>query len=234
MGNKTRIQTAGLIRHVMARGNGRMQIFLDDVDYRLFIFLLGEVIEEYDLECWNYCLMPNHYHATIRPTRPNLSDAIRLLNSKYAQAWNRRHKRVGHVFQGRFKDQIVQNDSYLAALCRYIALNPVRAALVEKPEDWPWSSYAAICGLKEAPPFLAADSTLRQFGDADADTLRARFSQFVLRTPQDEEPYDRIRSNERILGDRAFKISVRAGHLQTAPMRPIRMAGSPVSQSDAG
>jgi len=123
-----------------------MQIFLDDGDYKHFVYLLGDIIEEFGIECWNYCLMPNHYHATLRPTQPNLSEAMRRLNSIYAQWWNRRHERVGHVFQGRFKDQVVQREGYLTALCRYIALNPVRANLATRPEDWAWSSYAATSG----------------------------------------------------------------------------------------
>ncbi len=155
--------------------------------------------------------MPNHYHATLRPSRANLPDAIRRLNSKYAQAWNRRHSRVGHVFQGRYKDQIVQNDTYLAALGRYVALNPVRGQLAERPEDWPWSSYAAICGLREPSPFLTVALTLNQFGETEPQVQRARFSKFVLGTVSDEDPYERIQSNEHILGDAAFRASVRAG-----------------------
>ena len=148
MARSKRIQIPGLIRHVMARGNGRMSIFLDDVDYRQFVYLLGDVVESLEIECLNYCVMPNHYHATLRPTLPNLSEGVRLINSRYAQWWNRRHERVGHVFQGRFKDQIVQQEGYLQALCRYIALNPVRAGLVDSPDNWEWSSYAATTGLR--------------------------------------------------------------------------------------
>ena len=208
MPHKIRIQTPGLIRHVMARGNGRMTIFLDDADYRQFVYLLGEISEEYRLECWNYCVMPNHYHATLCPTRPNLSAAIRKLNGAYAQWWNRRHGRVGHVFQGRFKDQIVQREGYLLALFRYVAMNPVRAQLCDQPEKWAWSSYAAIVGIREAPAFLAVTATLRQFGEDDSRILRARFAGFVLAAPDDAAAVDRIRSNERILGERGFKEAV--------------------------
>jgi REP element-mobilizing transposase RayT len=211
MARKPRIQTPGLIRHVMARGNGRMQIFLDDSDYRRFVFLFGEVVQEFDLECWNYCVMPNHYHATLCPTRPNLSEAIRRLNSEYAQWWNSRHDRVGHVFQGRFKDQIVQRQDYLLCLCRYVALNPVRAQLCAKPEDWPCSIYAAIVGKQLRPPFLNVDSTLQHFGAGPVTTLQHRFADFVTSNADDQATMDRIRSNERILGDRPFKVAVTAG-----------------------
>ena len=187
-----------------------MSIFLDDVDYRQFVYLLGDVVEDHGIECMNYCAMPNHYHATLRPTRPNLSEALRRLNSRYAQWWNKRHERVGHVFQGRFKDQIVQQEGYLLALCRYVAMNPVGAGLVERPEDWEWSSYAATIGLRPAPPFVAVDSVLCQFGEGEQRQLQARFAKHVLGGSVDERCLEeRIRSNERILGDGTFKLSVR-------------------------
>ena len=208
MARKQRIQTPGLIRHVMARGNGRMQIFLDDVDYRKFEYLLGDILEEFQIKCWNYCVMPNHYHATLCPTLPNLSDALRRLNGVYAQWWNWRHSRVGHVFQGRFKDQIVQEQTYLLALCRYVAMNPVRANLVEQPDKWPWSSYAGLVGLRPAAAFVDIDLTLRHFGEGDTRILRTRFADFVtMNTDQGTDA--RIRSNERILGDRSFKNALR-------------------------
>ena len=205
-----RIQTPGLIRHVMARGNGRMRLFHDDVDYRWFIYLLGDVLETFEVDCWNYCAMPNHYHATLVPTRPNFSEAIRRLNGVFAQWWNRRHGHVGHVFQGRFKDQLVQDDIYVRALSRYVALNPVRAKLVAQPEDWPWSSYRATIGLAPPPSFLATGATLRLFKGEDEPARRAGFADYVT-GPLEPELDDRIRSNERIVGDRSFKLFIAGG-----------------------
>lgn len=187
-----------------------MTIFLDDTDYRHFVYMLGEVVEEFELECWNYCLMPNHYHATLKPTLPNLSEAIQRLNGGYAQWWNKRHSRVGHVLQGRFKDQIVDRDDYLVTLTRYVVRNPVRAALVHKPEEWRWSSYAATAGLSSAPAFLATGSTLSLFGTGDPPSLQERFVDYVLSEEEDKSKIDRIRSNEGILGNRSFKLAVRA------------------------
>ena len=157
MARAPRIQTPTLIRHVTSRGNGRMRIFLDDADYRQFVYVLGDVVEEFAIRCWNYCLMPNHYHATLQPTLPNLSAAIRRLNSVYAQWWNTRHGLVGHVFQGRFKDQIVDEDAYMLTLSRYVAMNPVRAGLATSPEDWPWGSRHSFpplrrCGCSAKAP----------------------------------------------------------------------------------
>lgn len=207
----------------MARGNGRMSIFLDDADYRQFVHLLGDVVEDLEIECWNYCVMPNHFHATLCPTLPNLSEALRRINGRYAQWWNRRHARVGHVFQGRFKDQIVQREGYLAALCRYVALNPVRAGLVERPGDWEWSSYAATAGQCSSPSFLAVDSVLRQFGDGNLSELQERFAAHVLgSSPDGVGTDDRIRSNEAVVGDGEFKRSLRVGPTEPSDVQGAR------------
>jgi len=188
----------------MSRGNARQCIFIDDRDYRQLVHLFGDVFGEFEVQCWNYCLMPNHYHATLQPTRPNLSEAIRRLNSSYALWWNRRHGRVGHVFQGRFKDQIVDRESYLLALTRYVVMNPVRAGLVNEPGAWPWSSYRATVGGTEAPAFLATTLTLNLFGEEEQEILRSRFAAFATAKP-DDTATDRIRSSERILGRKEFK-----------------------------
>src|SRR5688572_828803 len=129
MSRKKRIRDAGLLRHVMSRGNGRMQIFLDEGDYRKFLFVLAYVLESYQVECWAFCLMPNHYHLLLRNQQRNLAEAMRDLNGEYGFWWNANHQRVGHVFQRRYKDQIVQREGYFLNLVRYVAVNPVRAKL---------------------------------------------------------------------------------------------------------
>lgn len=193
----------------MARGNGRMAIFLDDVDYRQFIFFLGEVVEEAGIDCLGYCLMPNHWHLILLPHQHNLlSEAIRRLNSLYGMWWNRRHQRVGHVFQGRFKDQIVDRDEYLLILSRYVMLNPVRAGLTKRAGDWPWSSYRATSGTEPCPSFLAKALILGMFGDADEIVLQDRFAQSVETFVDDPGAFERLRSLERIVGSRSFKRSI--------------------------
>ena len=189
----------------MARGNGRMTIFLDDRDYREIVYLLGEVVGRYALQCWNYCIMPNHYHLTVLPTRANLSEAIRYLNGEYGKWWNKRHSRVGHAYQGRFKDQIVGEEGYLLTLSRYVVMNPVRAGLVARPEDWPWSSYRPTIGDCPSPSFLATSKTLGLFGEDPESELRARFIRFATASPEDPTALDRFRSNEHIIGTTAFK-----------------------------
>jgi REP element-mobilizing transposase RayT len=209
----------------MSRGNGRQCIFLDDRDYREFIYLLGESLQRFDVDCWNYCVMPNHYHLTLQPRDSTLSKAIHQLNGSYAQWWNRRHERVGHVFQGRFKDQIVDRDSYLLNLTRYVAMNPVRAGLATHPGEWQWSSYRATVGVAAPPAFLAVNATLRLFGEGDAREQRSRFSEFVAAEP-DEAVVDRIRSSEPILGDRAFRAAIaRTSDPGLTPVRPVADPG---------
>jgi putative transposase len=207
MARTLRVTAPGLIRHVMSRGNARMAIFLDDVDYRQFIYELGEVVTEFQIRCWNYCVMPNHYHLTIEPTLSNISAAVARLNGTYAQWWNRRHGRVGHVFQGRFKDQIVDKETYLLTLSRYVVANPVRGSLVARPEDWLWSSYRATAGLTVAPSFLQVEDTLGLFGDPAGVATRARFIAFT-RAEAAPALVDRIRSSDRVLGPPAFKTSI--------------------------
>jgi REP element-mobilizing transposase RayT len=176
-----------------------MRIFLDDTDFMTFEQLLGEVVAQFAIECWNYCVMPNHYHATLRPSRPNLSAALKQLNSEYAQWWNRRHGRVGHVFQGRFKDQVVDREEYLRALSRYVALNPVRAGLVSAPEEWRWGSYRALAGVAPAPSFLFLTGTRALF---EADD----FATFVATHRADDLAMsDEIRSSKRVLGSIKFR-----------------------------
>jgi len=205
MPRNPRIQTPDLIRHVMSRGNAKMAIFLDERDYRTFLKLFGRVIELYSVRCWNYCLMPNHYHATLQPTLPNLSEAVRRLNGAYGQWWNRRHGRVGHVFQGRFKAQIVDREEYLVTLSRYVVLNPVRAGITKRPEDWPWSSYRATAGLSSTPRFLDARATLGLFSTGNETERRTRFAQAMTCEHDDPSTVERIRSNERVVGSREFK-----------------------------
>jgi len=204
----------------MSRGNAKMPIFLDDRDYRKFVFLLGDVLEPSAILCWNYCLMPNHYHLTLQPTRPNLSTAIKNLNGEYALWWNREHGRVGHVFQGRFKDQIVDRERYLLALSRYVVMNPVRAGLVAQPEAWFWSSYRATAGLSSAPAFLSTNLTLGLFGDEPEVTLQARFAGTIA-MEVDAAVTDQIRSNERVLGSRAFKEQVGLPESPTERLTPV-------------
>ncbi len=129
----------------------------------MFLSTLEQVVNRFNWVCYAWCLMGNHYHLLIQTPDGNLSKGMRQLNGVYTQASNRRHRRVGHLFQGRFKAILVDSDAYLLELSRYVVLNPVRAGMVKKPAGWPWSSYRASVGLEPAPPWLAVDGLLAQF-----------------------------------------------------------------------
>ena len=157
MSRPLRLQLPGGIYHVTARGNARRSIFEDDDDCARFLIVLASTVARYRVLCHAYCLMGNHYHLLVQTPEPNLSVAMRQLNGVYTQRFNRRHERCGHVLQGRFGAQLVDGDSYLREVCRYIVLNPVRAGLVAHPRDWKWSSFHATAGETAAPGFLSVD-----------------------------------------------------------------------------
>jgi len=163
MARPLRLEFAGALYHVTARGNERRAIFLGnlDTDRTVFLDALAQTAERFNWVCHAYCLMTNHYHLLIETPDANLSKGMRQLNGVYTQHVNRSHRRVGHLFQGRYKGILVEKEAYLLGLARYVVLNPVRAGVVAAPEDWGWSSYRATAGFEVARPFLATDWLLR-------------------------------------------------------------------------
>jgi REP element-mobilizing transposase RayT len=156
MSRPLRIEFPGAVYHVTARGDRREPIFLDDEDRQLLLDLLAQALERFDARALAYCLMGNHYHAVLCTRQPNLSALMRHVNGVFTQRVNRRHGKVGHVFQGRYKAILVDRDAYLLEVCRYVELNPVRAHMVAAPQDWPWSSYRALTGATPTPAWLDA------------------------------------------------------------------------------
>jgi REP-associated tyrosine transposase len=172
MARPIRLEFPNALYHVMSRGNGGESIFVDDTDRQQFLDLLAELITRYDAICYAYCLMDNHYHLLIETPKGNLSQIMRGLNGRYTRFFNRTRQRMGHVFQGRYKAIIVQKDSYLLELSRYIILNPVRAGKVVAPENYSWSSYCATIGLQVCPDWLAADNLLSFFENQRIEAIR--------------------------------------------------------------
>ena len=154
MSRPIRIEFSGALYHVTSRGDRREAIYEDDVDRERFLSVLGQVSEDFNWVCHAWCLMDNHYHLLIETPDGNLSKGMRQLNGVYTQYSNRRHRRVGHLFQGRYKAILIDGDSYLLELARYVVLNPVRAGMVKGPGEWPWSSYLAMVGKQSSPPWL--------------------------------------------------------------------------------
>jgi REP element-mobilizing transposase RayT len=164
MSRPLRVEFPGALYHVTSRGDRREAIYLDDADRQQWLTLFGQVCQRFNWICHAYCLMDNHFHIVVETIDGNLSAGMRQLNGVYTQWHNRAHGRVGHVFQGRFKAVLVQRESYLLELARYVVLNPVRAGLCALPELWPWSSYRATVGIAAPPEWLQTAWLLSQFG----------------------------------------------------------------------
>jgi REP element-mobilizing transposase RayT len=174
-----RIHYEGAVYHVTSRGNERRKIFMDDADRWMFLRILEETIEDNEVVCHAWVLMDNHYHLLLETPGANLSSAMKHLNAIYTQKFNKKHHRSGHLFQGRFKAIVVEKDSYLKELCRYVVLNPVRAKMVKQPKDWKWSSYRSTVGLEKHEPWLEVDWILGQFGKNKKNAQKA-YGLFVV------------------------------------------------------
>ena len=140
VGRRTRTHFPGAIYHVMARGVDGRAIFIDDHDRTKFLDDLRRISDDSSGEIIAYCLMGNHFHIAFRAGHIPLAVIMQRFLTGYAFSFNRRHNRAGHLFQARYKAVLCLDDAYLFGLVRYIHMNPVRAGLVAKPQDWPWSS----------------------------------------------------------------------------------------------
>jgi putative transposase len=178
MARPLRIEYPGALYHITTRGNARRAIFKDDRDRLVFLDTLHRVSDRYHWLCHAYCLMGNHYHLVVETPDGNLSVGMRQLNGIYTQTYNRRHRRVGHVFQGRFKAILVDKESYLLEVCRYVVLTPVRAKAAAHPAEWKWSSYGGTAGRSKAHAALTTDWILSPFGRRRRDAER-RYREFV-------------------------------------------------------
>ncbi len=157
--------------HVLNRGNERHVIFRDDRDCEAFLSRLGRCSQRFGLGIYAYVLMSNHYHLVVKTGRPNLSAALHWLQTSYTSWHNARHERHGHLFQGRFRSLLVQGDSHLQRLLLYVHRNPLRAGLVPRLRDYPWSSYTALAYDRRTPAWFDPALVYEQLG-IDAATLR--------------------------------------------------------------
>ena len=219
MARPLRIEYEGAVYHVTARGNARSDIYLSDSDRELFLDALAYVVDRFGWVCHAYCLMDNHYHLMIETPQANLSRGMGQLNGIYTQRFNRKHDRVGHVYQGRFKSIVVDKESYLLELSRYVVLNPVRAGMVESAGDWPWSSYLAMTGEADCPKFLNDSFLLSQFAKTKS-RARASYVRFV-QDGLDDKPWGMLNGPD-ILGDDDFRSELQSqikGHDIDIPKR---------------
>lgn len=132
MSRPLRLEFPNALYHITSRGDRREDIYEDAIDRRAFLDMFSSVIVQFNWVCYAYCLMHNHYHLLVQTPDSNLSKGMRHLNGIFTQAYNRRHNKTGHLFQGRFKSILVEEDAYLLALSRYIVLNPVKAGMVKE------------------------------------------------------------------------------------------------------
>lgn len=181
-----RIDIPGLIYHVTNRGTNRQRIFFSDQDRQDFCRRLIWTQEEHPFLLHAYCLMDNHFHLLIQTINKSLSRTIQYLTAIYGQLFNRRHARSGRVLQGRFHSIPVQEDAYFTVAARYIHLNPVRAGMVSKPEDYPWSNYGKL--IRGEPDRLSDPSFLLGYFGKDADRQRMGYRGFVESVMGKSEP----------------------------------------------
>jgi REP element-mobilizing transposase RayT len=169
---------AGGIYHVASRGTRRTPIYLDDLDRRFFLRLLGDVASRHGWICHAYCLMNNHYHLLLTTPKANLSEGMYRLNRLHAVRFNERYDLTGHVFEGRFFGERIEGAAHLLELCRYIVLNPVRAHLQMHPGAWPWSSFRETTGRDSTKGICKSEWLLGQFSP-NVTRARELYTEFV-------------------------------------------------------
>jgi REP element-mobilizing transposase RayT len=215
----------------MARGNGGQRIFVDDADRIAFLDLIRDGVDRFGHSLYAFCLMDNHIHLALRTGEAHLSRIMQNLMFRYTRHSNRRLRRVGHLFQGRFRSVVVEDGRYLMELVRYIHLNPVRAHLVKDPADWAWSAHRAYLG-KEQLAFLDSDWVLRQFAPEPKPARRA-YERFVLQG-MGEGHGPAFRSGEvdaRIIGDEGFVLKVLGASGRTCPKPSLDSVVSAVCEA---
>lgn len=231
MSRPLRIEFPGALYHVTSRGNRREPIYLDKADRIGFLQVLSNVCGRFRWACHAYCLMSNHYHIMVETLDATLAQGMRQLNGVYTQRFNRRHDRVGHVFQGRYHAVLVKRESHLLEVARYIVLNPVRAGLVHAARDWRWSSYRATAGLTTSPAWLHT-KWLHTFFGATSDATR-EYRRFVSSGISQPSPWEDLRQ-QLYLGDDDFVLETqlrigRAAVSAEVPLVQRRALPQPIS-----
>ena len=234
MARRHRILFCGAIYHVMARGNRKERIFVDDVDRRRFLKIVAAALEKFGAECYVYCLMDNHFHKVIHTPRANLPDVMQHIDGLYTQYENWRHRTTGHVLEGRYTGIVIDDTCYLRNAIGYVLRNPVEAGLVSDAGDWPWSSYNAAMG--KASPQFETLTWLRSLFQADTlDESRRLLAEHVRKEPEDypdlvraaaEGPHEFKKGVRRVIGATLYRAAL--------PRSYRAMARPPLSDVFAG
>mgnify|MGYP001596227669 CR=1 FL=1 len=214
MARPIRITYPGAFYHITSRGNERKDVFRSQRDREKFLSYLQSATERYNAVIHAYCLMSNHYHMLLETPAGNLSEIMHHINGAYTTYFNVKRKRVGHLFQGRCKAILIEVDEYITELSRYIHLNPVRAGIVARPEEFVWSSYSDYIGQGSAPSWLKTDFILRYFAARTTDACKHYRSFVELMIGKECESPFKDTFGSSILGSQGFIEEITSNHLQ--------------------
>lgn len=202
MARPLRVQYPGATYHVTTRGNDKGRIFLGEDDREKYLEILETIFSRHKVRCHAYCLMDNHLHLLVETPEGNLAQAMKEVNGTYTGYFNWRHGKCGHLFQGRYKAVLIQKESHLLEVARYVVLNPVQAKMVEVPQEWRWSSYRAMTGEVEPPGFLETGAILSRF-HSDPLAARQAFVSFITEGMGRDSPFLEMKGGL-VLGDPPF------------------------------
>src|ERR1044071_3594240 len=203
MARPLRLEYPGAWWHVLSRGVDREDIFLNDKDRRRFLHLLAVAIPHFRWRLHAYVLMANHYHLLIETIEPTLSRGMKKIGGDYAIWFNKRHRRVGHLFQARFRAHLIDNDEYLLTVARYVVLNPVRAHIVDDALQWPWSSARATAGCAVVPPWLTTEAILGRLQPHNSAAARQLYRAFIHDIASAKSPWRNL-VGQKYLGGQSF------------------------------
>jgi len=221
MARPLRIEYPGAHYHITSRGNEQKDIFKSQRDREKFLEYLDSATTRYGAVIHAYCLMSNHYHLLLETPGGNLSEIMRHINGAYTTYFNVKRKRAGHLLQGRYKAILVEADEYLVELSRYIHLNPVRVGIIERPEQYPWSSYLSYTGHSKPPAWLRPGFILGCFAK-QIDDARKRYRTFVEdRLGKEYDSPLKKSIGTSILGSVAFVEEISTAYLQGKKDRNI-------------
>ena len=211
MARPLRIEFKGALYHILSRGNERRNIFSGDDDYKVFLGVLEEMSERFEVDIFAYVLMSNHYHLLIRTNQGNLSKSMQWVGTTYSRRFNLQHFRSGHLFQGRFKSILVQNDAYLMQLSCYIHRNPLRAGLVNRLADYRWSSYRTYAYKASHTKWLNKDLILSQcHGEDSYKTYREKVQKY---SEEESKVFENLRHGI-VFGTKRYLNKISKKHLK--------------------
>ncbi len=233
MARPWRIEFEGALYHVLSRGNGREDIYYDDQDRHLFLKTVGEMSDRFEIDVYAYALMGNHYHLLLKTNRANLSKSMQWFGLTYTRRFNLKHSRAGHLFQGRFKSIIVQNDAYLMRLSCYIHRNPLRAGIVKRLADYRWSSYRSYGYGRKSPEWLNTGIIYSRFKGADkCRAYREKMQEYVK---EEKKLWEDLRHGM-IIGSKKFVDKIRSAYLpesiqkEMPQQRDLSKSADPIAQ----